>query len=97
VDTAEQPDEKADSVYEFDGLETPPEVSSSRPVRVSRSQLMIWVPWKLAHPCIFRRIQVDKSSGMRSRERRAVQVQVFVDAPYEPFVTKDARFGTPAA
>ncbi len=40
----------------------------------------------------FRAHPVDKSSGMRSTRRRACKSRCLSNAPYEPFVTKDARF-----
>jgi paraquat-inducible protein B len=93
VDTAEKPASDADAVYEFEGLEKPPEISSSRPGTRFVLQAADLGSLEIGSPVYFRRIQVGQVVGYSlDSSGKSVNVQVFVDAPYDKFVTSDARF-----
>lgn len=88
---ASKPREKA--VYHFVGLEAPPEVTSGRPgTRYTlRAPDLGWLD--IGSPVYFRRIQVGQVIGYGLDEKgNAVNIQIFVDAPHDRHVTKDARF-----
>lgn len=89
--SALKPREKA--VYNFEGLEAPPEVTSGRPgTRYTlRSSDLGWLD--IGSPVYFRRIQVGQVIGYALDEKGdAVNIQIFIDAPHDRYVTKDARF-----
>lgn len=93
VDAAETVDEDATPVYQFEGLEQPPEIRSGRPgtrfVLVSNDLGSL----DIGAPVYFRKIQVGQVVGYSLEESgEAVSVQVFVDAPHDRFVTRDTRF-----
>lgn len=93
VDTPGGSGERERSVYVFEGLEVPPEVTSGRPgTRYTlRSPDLGWLD--IGSPVYFRRIQVGQVIGYNLNDKGdAVNVQVFVDAPHDRHVTKDARF-----
>ena len=93
VDTPRRTAEPERPVYEFEGLEQPPEITSERPgTRFSlRADDLGWLD--IGSPVFFRRIQVGQVIGYSLAEKGdAVNVQIFVDAPYDRFVTADARF-----
>lgn len=93
VDTTSETKASEKAVYEFDGLETPPEISSERPGTrfVLRADDLSWLD--VGSPVYFRRIEVGQVIGYNlSDDGSAVQVQIFVDAPYDRYVTSDARF-----
>ncbi|TEA78061.1 intermembrane transport protein PqiB [Allopusillimonas ginsengisoli] len=93
VDTAETPENEDEAVYEFKGLEQPPEISSSRPGTRFTLRAVDLGSLEIGSPVYFRRIQVGQIIGYSlDQSGRAVNVQVFVDAPYDKFVTEDARF-----
>ena len=93
VDTSSAAPEQDERVYEFEGLETPPEISSERPGTrfVLRAEDLGWLD--LGSPVYYRRIQVGQVIGFNLDEGgEAVSIQIFVDAPYDRYVTADARF-----
>ncbi len=93
VDTPSASDAQNRPVYVFEGLEIPPEVTSGRPgTRYTlRSPDLGWLD--IGSPVYFRRIQVGQVIGYNLDEKGdAVNVQIFVDAPNDKYVTKDARF-----
>lgn len=93
VDAAEKVKEDSEPVYEFKGLEQPPEISSSRPGTRFTLQAFDLGSLEIGSPVYFRQIQVGQVVGYSlDKTGRAVNVQVFVDAPYDKFVTRDARF-----
>lgn len=80
-------------VYEFTGLEKPPEITSGRP----GSRFTLKAPdlgsLEIGSPVYYRRIQVGRVIGYDLDEGgKAVSIQVFVDKPNDKFVTKDTRF-----
>ncbi len=93
VDTGEKPNESGDAVYEFKGLSQPPEISSSRPGTRFTLRAANLGSLEVGSPVYFRRIQVGQVvSYALDKSGKSVNVQVFVDAPYDKFVTRDARF-----
>ena len=93
VDTAASDGTLDNRVYEFEGLETPPEISSERPGTrfVLSANDLGWLD--VGSPVYYRRIQVGQVIGYSLDEGgQAVSIQVFVDAPYDRYVTADARF-----
>ncbi|HEY9279111.1 MAG TPA: MlaD family protein [Eoetvoesiella sp.] len=93
VDARKRTDEDDSNVYDFVGLEKPPEVSSDRPgtrFTLSTSDLG---SLDIGSPVYYRRIPVGQVIGYQlSPDGRSVDVQIFVDAPNDKFVTTDARF-----
>lgn len=80
-------------VLEFEGLETPPEISSERPGTrfVLKADDLGWLD--IGSPVYYRRIQVGQVIGYALDEGGAtVSIQIFIDAPYDRFVTTDGRF-----
>jgi len=93
VDTPPSSATEAKPVYEFEGLERPPEITSERPgTRYTlRSEDLGWLD--IGSPVYFRRIQVGQVVGYSLDESgSAVNIQIFVDAPHDRHVTRDARF-----
>lgn len=93
VDTPSSSTRSDQKVYEFEGLETPPEISSERPGTrfVLRADDLGWLD--VSSPVYYRRIQVGQVIGFNLDEGgEAVNIQIFVDAPYDRYVTADARF-----
>ncbi|MFV0283332.1 MAG: intermembrane transport protein PqiB [Castellaniella sp.] len=84
---------KGDPVYAFDGLGNPPEIFSgqvgSRFVLRADSLGSLQVGSRIH----YRRIEVGRivSYDMAS-DGRSVQIHVFVQAPYDRYVTRDTRF-----
>lgn len=93
VDTSSAAPEQDKRVYDFKGLETPPEVSSERPGTrfVLQAEDLGWLD--IGSPVYYRRIQVGQVIGYSLDEGgKAVSIQIFVDAPHDRYVTADARF-----
>jgi paraquat-inducible protein B len=81
------------TVYRFQGLEQPPEITGDRPgTRYTlSSQDLGWLD--IGSPVYYRRIQVGQVIGYALNSKgNAVDIQIFVDAPYDRYVTTDARF-----
>ncbi|MBP6019980.1 MAG: MCE family protein [Burkholderiaceae bacterium] len=81
------------AAYKFIGLEKPPEVTSGRPgTRFSLSASDLG-SLEIGSPVYFRRIPVGRVIGYDlDTVGRAVNIQVFVDAPADQFVGADTRF-----
>ncbi len=81
------------AVYEFTGLEKPPEIASGRPgTRFSLSAPDLG-SLEIGSPVYFRRIPVGRVIGYDlDTIGHAVDIQVFVDAPADQFVGADTRF-----
>jgi paraquat-inducible protein B len=82
-----------DPVYEFTGLETPPEITTGRP----GTRYTLISPdlgsLDIGSPVYYRRIPVGQVIGYSLDENgRSVHVQIFVDAPNDKFVTTASRF-----
>ncbi|MFA7670265.1 MAG: MlaD family protein [Burkholderiaceae bacterium] len=93
VDTPPSSDADRKAVYEFEGLEQPPEISSERPgTRYTlRAPDLGWLD--IGSPLYYRRIQVGQVIGYGFDDKGdAVNIQVFVDAPHDRYVTTSTRF-----
>lgn len=78
---------------EFAGLEVPPEVSQDRPGKRFRLTTDSLGSLDIGSPVYFRRIPVGQVIGYQlSDNGRDVDIQVFVDAPNDRFVTSATRF-----
>lgn len=92
VDAAES-ENGEDAVYEFVGLEKPPELTSGRPGTRFTLVSSNLGSLELGSPVYFRRIQVGTIIGYDLDESgKMVDVQAFIDAPNDKFVTSDTRF-----
>ncbi len=92
VDASESNDGD-EPVYDFVGLEKPPEVTSGRP----GTRYTLFAPdlgsLEIGSPVYYRRIEVGKVIGYNlDPSGHQVNIQVFVDAPNDKFVTKESRF-----
>lgn len=82
-----------DAVTFFEGLEHPPELTSGREGRRITLLTGDLGSLEIGSPVYFRRIRVGTViSYSLSDSGRTVNVQVFVDAPYDRFITADTRF-----
>ncbi len=77
----------------FTGLETPPAVISGTPGTSFAIHADDLGSLDIGSPVYYRRVQVGRvaSYGLDS-DGRGVSMQIFVDAPYDRFVTADTRF-----
>lgn len=92
VDTS-TPEEGAEQVTEFVGLETPPEVTSDRPGTRFTLEAQSLGSLDIGSPVYYRQIQVGRVIGYQlNDDGDAVNLQVFVDAPNDAFVTEGTRF-----
>ncbi|MBV6271759.1 MCE family protein [Alcaligenaceae bacterium CGII-47] len=81
------------AVYEFVGLEKPPEVGSDRAGTRYTLNTRDLGSLDVGSSVSYRRINVGQVIGYElSEDGRNVQVQVFIDAPYDQYVTVDTRF-----
>jgi len=77
----------------FVGLEVPPLVTSETPGRQYVLTADDLGSLDIGTPVYFRRIPVGRVIGYAMRkDGSSVDVRVFVDAPYDTFVTEDSRF-----
>lgn len=82
-----------DSRDEFDGLEVPPAVTSDQKGRRFVLDANDLGSLDIGSPVYFRRLQVGRIVGHQLREDgRGVTLEVFVDSPYDHFVTRNTRF-----
>jgi paraquat-inducible protein B len=78
---------------EFVGLEVPPQVTSDTRGRLFLLKADDLGSVDVGVPVYYRRIQVGRVAGYEmQKDGKGVDVQVFVDAPYDAFVTTDSRF-----
>jgi paraquat-inducible protein B len=81
------------AIYDFKGLEKPPEITSDRPgtrFALSASDLG---SLEIGSPIYYRHINVGRVIGYDlDANGKAVNIQIFVDAPNDKFVTPDTRF-----
>lgn len=92
VDAAES-NNGDDPVYEFEGLEKPPEITSGRPGTRYTLYSSDLGSLEIGSPVYFRRIAVGRVIGYDLDESgKTVNIQVFIDAPNDKFVTSDTRF-----
>ncbi len=93
VDIGDHQKEEAEYRNEFVGLEKPPEIISGR----QGKRFTITAPslnsLDLGSPVLYRRLQVGQVINYTlSQDGNGVEIQIFVDAPYDRFVTKESRF-----
>lgn len=82
-----------ESGREFTGLETPPPVIGGMPGRTFVVRADDLGSLDIGSPVYYRRIQVGRVAAYNlDEDGRGVSVQVFIDAPYDKFVTTNARF-----
>lgn len=83
------------SVYtdEFVGLEHPPEISSNRPGKKFVLNASNLGSLDLGSPVYYRRIPVGQVINYQlAKDGKAVDIIVFIDSPYDQFVTENSRF-----
>lgn len=93
VDAPSKLDTKADAVTSFVGVEVPPEISSSSP----GTRFSLLAPelgsLEIGSPVYFREINVGQVLGYSLDDQgRGVNIQVFINAPNDRFVTQASRF-----
>ncbi|MDR3518090.1 MAG: MlaD family protein [Azospirillaceae bacterium] len=77
----------------FTGLETPPTVIGGMPGRSFTLHTDDLGSLDIGSPVYYRRIQVGRVAAYRlDVDGKSVGVEVFIDAPYDRFVTADTRF-----
>ena len=82
-----------DKGREFTGLETPPPVIGGTPGRTFVVQAEDLGSLDIGSPVYFRRLQVGRvASYSLDDDGKGVSVQLFIDAPYDRFVTSGTRF-----
>ncbi|HTJ98457.1 MAG TPA: MlaD family protein [Bordetella sp.] len=92
VDTPRKVD-KSHPKTEFVGLEAPPEVSQDRAGKRFRLSAHDLGSLDIGSPVYYRRIQVGQVIGYQlSQDGQEVDMQIFVDAPHDRFVTSATRF-----
>jgi paraquat-inducible protein B len=78
---------------EFIGLETPPAVLRGKQGRAFAVHSDDLGSLDIGSPVYYRRIQAGRISGYRlDEDGKGVTIQLFVDAPYDRFVTRAAHF-----
>lgn len=93
VDAPLKPSETHERTLDFIGLENPPEVTSMRPGSRFTLHASELSSLEIGSPVYYRRIPVGRVIGYAlDSTGSAVNVQIFVDEPYNQFVTRDARF-----
>lgn len=84
---AEQPGKK------FNGLETPPTIINGAPGKSFVLHADDLGSLDIGSPIYYRRIQVGRlASYQLDQDGRGVSLQIFIDAPYDGFVTSRTRF-----
>jgi len=93
VDIDDTQQAKAEYRNEFVGLEKPPELISGRPGKRFTITAPSLNSLDLGSPVLYRRLQVGQVINYTlSKEGKGVEIQIFIDAPYDRFVTKNSRF-----
>lgn len=81
------------SAKTFTGLETPPTVIGDTPGRTFILHTSDMGSLDIGSPVYYRRVQVGRVASYRlDDDGEGVSVRIFVDAPYDRFVTADTRF-----
>lgn len=79
--------------FEFVGLETPPAVTHDRDGKRFTLRAHDLGSLDIGSPVYFRRINVGRVIGYKlAEDGQAVNIEVFIDAPNDKFVTQGARF-----
>lgn len=83
----------AESSKSFTGLETPPTVIGGTRGRSFVLHTADMGSLDIGSPIYYRRVQVGRVASYRlDDDGQGVSVQIFINAPYDRFVTTDARF-----
>lgn len=84
---------QGEPVYEFVGLEKPPEIASGRPGTRFTLLASDLGSLEIGSPVYFHRIEVGQVVGYDlDKNGKGVAIQVFVDKPNDKFVTQNTRF-----
>lgn len=79
---------------EFTGLEIPPVITSDVPGKEFFLNADDLGSLDVGSPIYYRRINVGQITAYKlSNDGKTVELQTFIRAPYDKFVTTDARFG----
>ncbi len=94
VDAPEgEPGSMGASKTEFEGLESPPEVTYDRPGKRFTLQAGSLGSLDVGSPVYYRQIQVGRVIGYQLDEKgEKVTIQIFLDAPNDRFIKEDTRF-----
>jgi paraquat-inducible protein B len=77
----------------FTGLETPPVVAADVPGKTYTLQSTDLGSLDVGSPIYYRRINVGQVSGYKiAEDGKSVQLQIFIQSPYDRYVTTDTRF-----
>lgn len=83
----------AEKQTDFTGLEVPPVVASDVPGKVFFLKAQDLGSLDIGAPIYYRRINVGQVTAYKlSNDGKQVELQTFIQAPYDKFVTTDARF-----
>lgn len=83
----------SDPQDDFTGLENPPSVTHDSKGKSFTLHAGDLGSLDIGSPIYFRRIQVGRVASYKlNDDGKAVSVQIFVDSPYDKFVTTDSRF-----
>jgi paraquat-inducible protein B len=89
VDTGNSPQVQS----HFTGLESPPTIVNNTPGAHFVIQTEDLGSLDIGSPVYYRRVQVGRVTAYHlSQDGRSVSVQIFIDAPYDHFVTPNSRF-----
>lgn len=87
------PGTSTDSKTEFNGLEVPPAVTNDQTGRRFQLTSEDLGSVSIGSPVYFRRIPVGRVTGYQlAADGGSVGIQVFIDAPYDRYVTNDTHF-----
>jgi paraquat-inducible protein B len=90
---AMDPGKSGSSRRSFTGLEQPPAITTDAPGRLFTLRAANLGSVDVGSPVYFRRVRVGKTvSTELDKEGKGVVIQVFVNAPYDRFVTAGTRF-----
>lgn len=77
----------------FNGLEEAPNIISGTPGRAFNLRAEDLGSLDIGSPIYYRRVEVGHVASYKlDTDGKAVSMQLFIDAPYDKFVTKDTRF-----
>ncbi|MCS4298101.1 paraquat-inducible protein B [Acinetobacter sp. BIGb0196] len=78
---------------EFTGLEVPPVISSDIPGKIFFLKANNLGSLDIGSPIYYRQINVGQITAYQlAKDGKSVELQTFIQAPYDKFVTTDARF-----
>lgn len=79
--------------YDFKGLETPPAVTYGAPGKSFQLHAEDLGSLDIGSPVYFRRVQVGRVASYKlDKDGKGVAFQIFVDGPYDHFVSSSSRF-----